>query len=183
MLTLVTVFFILGSYNTVAFAQKSELESESIDEVINLNEVPYKDVSEEEVISNYIVSENVDRKTAIEELGIMEGKQTRATCHESWREYYIGKKLIDKGSRAYLQTNPYIRVKQCGNSRPQVTGVSTSVSYKRESSFGPGAVVVNSITANKESKYVVRVRANGYVKNVFGKHLRDWIYSQTFTFV
>lgn len=74
---------------TLVFAGESEQNSESVDEVINLNEVPFREVSEEKVISDYMRSNGVNRETAIKELNTSEGAQTTSNCSETWSEFNV----------------------------------------------------------------------------------------------
>ncbi|MFF2179566.1 hypothetical protein ACFVT8_24500, partial [Lysinibacillus sp. NPDC058147] len=131
---------------------------------------------------------NVDRETAVREIGLEESDsksinaRASSSCYHQWREYWISRQLIDKDAKAYLTTYPYIKMKQCGDDRAEITDVSPQVSYLREGAIAISNIVVKNITAEKESKHVARVRANGVITNTFGFELRDWKYSHTFTF-
>lgn len=181
-------FFVLGNKDTLVFAEELE-DVIDINIETNLNDLPYTVVSEEKVISDYMEWANVDRETAVRELRLEESDlisinaRSSSSCWHQWREYKIPKKLIDSGSKAYLTTYPYIKMKQCGNDRAEITDVSSQVSYVREGGIAISNIVVKNITAEKESKHVARVRANGVITNTLGFELRDWKYSETFTFM
>ncbi|WP_362088556.1 hypothetical protein [Streptomyces sp. NPDC048275] len=186
--TFMICFLILGNTDTSVFAQELESDEGAIDiSVEDLGELPYTVVSEEQVISDYMEWANVDRETAVKEMGLEESKSLTArassSCWHEWREYKIPKKLIDSTAKAYLTTYPYIKMKQCGDDRAEITDVSPQVSYEREGGIAISNIVLKDITAEKESKYVCRVRANGVITNTFGFELRDWKYSQPFTFM
>lgn len=186
--TFMISFLILSNTDTLVFAE--ELEGDiDINIETNLDELPYNVVSEEQVISDYMKWANVDRETAVKELGLEKSDsltnsaRASSSCYHQWREYIIPKKLIDSTSKAYLTTYPYIKMKQCGDDRAEITDVSSQVSYVREGAIAISNIVVKNITAEKESKHVARVRANGVITNTFGFELRDWKYSETFTFM
>lgn len=184
--TFMISFLILSNTDASAFAE--ELEGDiDISIETNLDELSYIVVSEEQVISDYMKWANVDRETAVKELGL-EGSNSlsaraSSSCWHEWREYKIPKKLIDSSAKAYLTTYPYIKMKQCGNDRAEITDVSSQVSYVREGGIAISNIVVKNITAEKESKHVARVRANGVITNTLGFELRDWTYSEKFTFM
>lgn len=180
------LFFVLSFSKNVSFAEELDdsvlEESNSIEfkETIDVNDPANKEVSEEEVILDYMEGQNVDRSTAKKELGIVSDEKislAAASCKTSWLEIPTAKKTIDKLSGTTLQLYPYVQLKQCGSYGPaEVVSVSSNVGHNLTGMFKNG-ITFNVKDANKKSKYVVAARAKGSLKNSLGITLRNWSYS------
>lgn len=177
-----SIFFIFGNTTSAESSPEEDLESMNIYETIDIEVSDFssfRTVSEEEVILDYMLGQNVARSIAIKELGIdqEEDRTSLASCTTTWKEITTGKQTIDKGSKSTLELFPYVQIKNCGNNvRPEILSVSGNVRHNVESFFGKGAIVFTNKDAVKVSKHVFRARASGYIKNFLGLKVRDWDY-------
>lgn len=182
LIVFVCIFFILGNTASAESSSEEELEPTDIYVTIDIdvNDISsFRTVSEEEVILDYMLGQDVPRIIAIKELGIDHEEHVilPSSCTITWKEITTGKQTIDAGSRSTLELFPYVQIKHCGNNiRPEVLSVSSNVRHNVESFFGKGAVVFTNKDAVRVSKHVFRARASGYIKNALGLKVRDWNY-------
>ena len=178
-LLLFSLFF-FSSSSTLANGEN--IETEVIELELNLEDLNYVEVSEEQVILDYMRNKNVDREQAIKELSINKLKNNAVTtmnnsCTTSWRYYDSPKVKIDSLSSSYLTVHPYVQVKNCSGYYSFVS-VSSTVNHTLDDPLNvirfDGGIQAQLDTSNR-----IQVSAKGHVKNAFGIKLRSWDFSAT----
>lgn len=180
-------FMFFVSQNTL-FAEEldsSELgESESVHfiQTIDINDPSVRQVSEEEVISDYMKGQGVDYFAAVKALGINSGEKANLNCKTSWVEVTTSWKTIDSLSKAKFRMFPYAQLRQCGSYGPADV-ISVSSNVRHEISGGMGGVRINVKDAWKIDNRRIGARASGEIVNGLGWKLRNWSYNATVTMV
>ncbi|MFO1441853.1 hypothetical protein KDN24_01150 [Bacillus sp. Bva_UNVM-123] len=180
MLMTVGLFFL--ALNDGTHAQASELSDSFISMPIDIEseEAKAKEVDQDVVIQDYMDAFNVDRETAIKDLGISEiaPQEDNPSCFTKWYEYSTGKYEIDSLSKSYLTLYPYIQIKDCSSTNIRIAlSVSPNIRAEVSSGLTSNAVEIEAREAMiRTNQTVVDTKAYGNIRNFLGIKLRDWQY-------
>lgn len=153
----------------IIFASENTTERDYV-ESIDINESYYRVVSEEEVILDFMEKENVDRNTAIKELGINEDNNNElSSCTTRWRHYTSSKKVVDNTSKVSLSLSPYVQVRTCSGNTTFIGVSSAQPGYSFHGIFQNSGNITTA-SAVRTSSYRVNVHASGYIKPILGSN-------------
>lgn len=149
----------------IIFASEATGEKDVYTESIDINESSYRVVSEEEVISDFMKKENVDRDTAMEKLGINEVQLS--SCTTRWRHYTSSRKVVDSASGVSLSLSPYVQVRTCNGTDTFLSVSSAQPGYTFHGIFKNSGHITTA-GAIKTSNRRIDLHASGYIKPTLG---------------